>query len=122
FRSPRERLHRNEREHLEQMVLDHVAEATDLVIEPAPPLDAEALRHRDLDRLDVLAVPQGLEHLVREPEVHDVLHRLLAQEMVDPEDLVLTEDREQVVIELASRGQVVPERLLDHYPGPVREL
>ena len=122
FRPPRERLHRNEREHLEQMVLDHVAEAPDLVIEPAPTLDAEALRHRDLDRLDVLTVPQGLEHLVGEPEVHDVLHRLLPQEMIDPEDLVLTEDREQVVVELARRGQVVPERLLDHHPGPVGEL
>ena len=40
----------------------------------------------------MLAVPDGLEQSVGEAEGQDVLGRLLAQEVVDPEDLVVVED------------------------------
>ncbi len=70
----------------------------------------------------MIAVPQRLEHLVGEPEVHDVLHRLLPQEMVDPEDLVLADHLEQLAVELARRSEVVSERLLDHHPRTVGEV
>jgi len=39
--------------------------------------------------VDVVAVPDRLEQPVGEPEGQDVLGRLLAQEVVDPEDLFL---------------------------------
>ena len=43
-------------------VVDHrvIADGADLVVELPAPLDAERLGHRDLDALDVVAVPDGL--------------------------------------------------------------
>src|ERR687891_582428 len=55
--------------------------------------DPEVLGRGDLDVVDVVAVPDRLEHVVREPERHHVLDRLLAQGVVDAEDLALAEDR-----------------------------
>ena len=59
------------------------------------PFDAEALGHRDLHVLDVVAVPDRLEERVGEAEVEDVLHRLLAEVVVDAEDALLGEDAVQ---------------------------
>ncbi len=55
------RLHREVRQHLEQVVLDDVAHRARLVVERAAPLNAEVLRHGDLDALHVIAVPERLE-------------------------------------------------------------
>ena len=49
----RGRLHRDQREHLQEVVLDHVAQRADRVVEAAAVLDPEVLGHRDLDRVDV---------------------------------------------------------------------
>ena len=54
-------------------------------------LDPDRLGHRDLDVVDELAVPDRLEDPVREAEREHVLDRLLAEVVVDPEDLVLLE-------------------------------
>ena len=45
----------------------------------------------------MLAVPDRLEEGVREAQVHDVLHRLLAQEVVDAEEALLGKDRGQAL-------------------------
>ena len=56
----------------------------------------ERLRHVDLDVVDEVAVPDRLEQAVAEAEGQNVLRRLLAEEMVDAEDLVLGEDLVQL--------------------------
>ena len=68
----RGRLHRRGGDHLHQVVDDHVAQRPDRVVEVTAVLDAEALGHRDLDRRDVVAVPDRLEHRVREPQIEDL--------------------------------------------------
>jgi hypothetical protein len=73
------------------MVLHDVAQAADAVVERAAALDAERLGHRHLDALHVVTVPDRLEQRVGEPEHHQVLHGLLADEVVDPVDRVLGE-------------------------------
>ena len=100
------------------MVLDHVPERADRVVEGPAIVDAEVLGHRDLDRLDVLAVPDRLEERVGEAQVHDVLHRLLPEEVVDPEEPLLGEDRGEPVVQLARRAQVGAEGLLDDERAP----
>ena len=99
------------------MVLDDVAQRTHRVVESPPVLDSEVLRHRDLDAVHVAAVPHRLEDRVREPQVDDVHHRLLAEEVVDAHDLRLLEHLVQLLVELARRGEIVAERLLDHEAG-----
>src|SRR5665647_613604 len=48
-----------------------------------------------------------------------VLHRLLAEVVVDPEDGVRREHLADHLVERIGAGQVVPERLLDDHPAPL---
>ena len=89
------RLHRDEAEHLEEVGDDHVAEGAGFLVEAAAHLDRERLRDVDLDVVDVVAVPDRLEHAVGEAQREQVLHRLAAEVVVDPEDAALLEDRVQ---------------------------
>ena len=85
------RLHQGERQDLHDVVLDDVAQRPGGLVEAAAVLDAELLGHGDLDVVDVAAVPDRLEDGVGEAQGQDVLDRLLAQVVVDAEDLVLVE-------------------------------
>ena len=97
------------------MVDDDVAQGADRVVEVAAVLDAEALGHRDLDGVDVVAVPDRLEHRVREPEVEDLLEAHLPEEVVDPVELRLVDVLVQLGGQRARRVEVVAERLLDDH-------
>ena len=77
-------------------------------------LDAERLGHVDLDTLDVAAVPQRLEGLVREAQVQDLIETHRSQVVIDPVQLGLGDVLVQLGRESPSRGEVVPERFLDH--------
>ena len=68
--------------------------------------------------VDPVAIPDRLEQAVGEAERHDALDRVLAEEMVDAEDLVLVQRAQDVGIELARRLQAVTERLFDHDAAP----
>ena len=83
-------------------------------------LDAERFGDGDLHVVDVLVVPDRLEDRVGEPQRQQVLHRLLAQVVVDAEDLVLGEVLVKPLVQLLRGGEVVAERLLDHEARPAR--
>ena len=117
---PRRRLHREVAQHLEQVVLDDVADRAGRVVEAAAALDAEVLRHRDLHALDVGAIPERLEDRIREADEQHVVNGPLAEVMVDPEDVALDERAEQDPIQLARRGEVLAEWLLDDDAGALR--
>ena len=85
---------------------DHVAIGTGALVEVGALGQPERLRDVDLDVGDVVSVPDRLEEAVGEAEGEDVLGGLLAQEVVDPEDLVLIEDLVQPGIE-RHRGHIV---------------
>lgn len=72
-------LHGREGQELQQVVLDDVARGADPVVVPGAAADADVLGHRDLHVVDVVRVPDRLEHLVGEPEGQQVLDRLLAE-------------------------------------------
>ena len=95
------------------MVLHDVAHRADRVVEVPAVRDVEVLAHGDLHRRDELPVPDRLEDRVREAEVEDVLDRHLPEEVVDPVQLRLVDQRVQFGVQLARGGEVVPERLLD---------
>ena len=114
----RRRLHRDQADQLEQVVLEDVARRAGLLVERAAVLDADRLGHRDLHVVDVAAVPERLEDAVAEPEDQQVADRLLAQVVVDAIDLRLAEDLADLAVEPLRRFEVVPERLLDDDPPP----
>ena len=104
------------------MVLDHVPEGPGLVVVAGPALDPEAFRHGDLDALHQVAVPQGLEDGVGEPEDQEVPDGFLAQVVVDPVDLGFVEIAVDLLVEGDGRVQVFAEGLFHHQPGPARGL
>ncbi|MCW0416748.1 hypothetical protein NB689_002502 [Xanthomonas sacchari] len=114
----RRRLHRDHRQQLEQVVGHHVTQAAGGVVEAAAPFHADGLGRGDLHMVDAVAVPHRLEQAVGEAEGEDVLHRFLAEEMVDAEHLVLVQHAADDGVELACALQVVAERLLHDHPAP----
>ncbi len=93
---------------------DHVADVPGLLVEDATALDADVLGHRELHVVDVAAVPDRLEHPVREAEREDVLDGLLAEVVIDAEDLRLVEDLVDRRVQLHRAREVATERLLEH--------
>ncbi len=83
------------------MVLHYVAQRAGLFVERAAALDSHGFCRGDLHVLDVVAIPDRLEDTVGETEHQNVLHRLLAEIVIDAEDLALVEDRIHLVVELA---------------------
>ena len=104
------------------MILKHVAEDTGRVIEAGPMADVDGFGHRDLDVVDVIAVPQWLENGISETEEQDVLRRFLAEIVVDPVDLTLIEYGVHGSIQGLSRGEIRAKRFLDDHPSPTPGL
>src|SRR6516165_2113944 len=69
----------------------------------------------------MVAVPDRLEDAVREPQGEDVLHRLLTQEVVNPEDLALVERGVDGFVQRSCGGEIGPERLLEDDTGVAGE-
>src|SRR5271166_323882 len=110
--------HRGEREQLHQVVLDDIAGGANAVVVAGPPAQSDVFGHGDLHMVHVVRVPDRIPQLVGEAQRQDILHRLLAQVVVDPEYRLLREDRVDHVVEITCALQVVAERLLDDDPAP----
>jgi hypothetical protein len=95
------------------MVLHDIANDAKLVKISATPLGTERLLERDLHVVDVVPVPGGTQERVAESQNEDILHHLLAQVMVDAEELVLLPVGLERLLELTGARQVLAERLLD---------
>ncbi len=98
------------------MVLHHVAQRARLLVIAGTLLDTELLGHVDRDARDVIAVPRLLEQRVAEAEREQVLHRLLAEVVIDPVDLRLVEIPVREHVHLLRRREIVSERLFDDEP------
>ncbi len=85
-----------------------------MLVKAAAGFHAYGFRSRDLYVIDVVIVPERLEQAVGETADQNVLHRLLAQVVIDPVNLLLAHDLEQTTIELHRTGQIGAEGLFDH--------
>ena len=101
------------------MVRNHVAQRAGRVVEAAAMTDRELFVHGNLNMVDVIAIPDRLEHAVGKTQYQDVLYRLLAEIMIDPIELVLIGDFQQFIVQGFGRGEIGAERLFDHQPPPV---
>ncbi len=86
------RLHRHQRNQLEDVIGNHVAHGAGGFVIAAARFHADRLRHGDLDMIDVAAIPDGLEDSIRETEHQNVLDGFLAQVMIDAVDLFFAEN------------------------------
>ena len=90
----------------------HVAERAGRLIEGRTHVEAQRLGHIDLHVVDEVPVPDRLEQAVGEAERQDVLRRFLAQEVVDPEDLLLGEEFMQPGVQRHRAGEIGAKGLL----------
>ena len=100
------------------MVWYHVPQCAGFFIETAAALDTDGLGSRDLNVVDMVAVPQRLEDAVGETQHQDVLDRFFAEKVIDPIDLVFGQHLEDLRVEGLGRCQVMPERLFDDHSPP----
>ena len=68
---------------------DHVPVGPGAFVEAGTVVDRECFRDVDLYMVDVVAVPHGFEHAVREAQRDQVLHCLPAEDVVDAKYPVL---------------------------------
>ena len=111
-------LHGRQGQDLGQVVLDDIAQGPGLIVVTRPCLDTQGFGHRDLHGGHPVPVPEGFEGRVGEAEDEKVLDRLLAQIMVDPENLRLVEISVYEAVEGPGRIEVPAEGLLDDQPHP----
>ncbi len=79
--------HGQDAEYLEEVGDDHVAKGAGLFIKSPATFDGERFGYVDLDVAHVAATPERLEEFIREAQRQDVVDGLLAEEVVDAEDL-----------------------------------
>ena len=113
------RLHGAQRDQLEDVVRNHVAEGAGRLVIAAAQLDSELLGDRDLHVIDVAAIPDRLEDSVGETECENILDRFLAEIMVDAIDLLFVDDLADRAVQGDRRRQIVAEGLLDHDAPPL---
>ena len=101
---------------------DHVSIGAGLLVEGEALAEVERLRHVDLHMIDEIAVPDRLEQAVGEAEGENVLRRLLAEKMIDAEDLILGEDLVQFVVERDRALKIGAERLFHDDARPLGEI
>ena len=74
------------------MIWHHVPQRSGRVVEAAAMADRQLFVDGDLDMVDVVAIPDRLEHPVGEAKDQDVLDGFLAEIVVDPVDLMFVGD------------------------------
>jgi len=105
-----------QRNDLQQMVLHDIADGPDFFVKGAAALHAELFRHGDLNVLHVVSIPDRLQEGVGEAEKQQVLHRLLAQVVVDAKDGAFLEYLVQGTVKGLCARKVAPERLFHDHP------
>ena len=111
------RFHGDGAQQLQRMVLHHVAQRAGGFVKAAAFFHAQFFGNGDLDVGDVLAPPQGLEQGIAKAHGKQVLHRRLAQVMVDAKDLLLFKDLAHRFVDGAVGSQVVAQWFFQHDAG-----
>ena len=119
---PGRRLARGHREHLQQVRLQHVAQRAGGVVVARAALQPELLVVDDLDPLDVVRAPRGLEQPVVEPGREHRERGPLAEEVVDAVDAPLRHDLHELLVQLRRAVRVVAERLLEREHGVLGQV
>src|ERR1700722_4049784 len=104
------------------MVRDHVTSSAGCVEVSSAPLHTHGFGIGDLYVIDVAAVPDGLEDGIVEAEDHDVLHRLLAQVVIDAKDLVFLQHTLDVTVQRLGGLKILAERFFDDDATPAARV
>src|SRR5437016_14121584 len=102
------------------MVLHDVANRSDFFIKAPAALHTEALGHRDLHTRDIVAVPDGFEKGVGEPEIQKILYGFLSEQMIDSANGRLRKELMQHAVQRLRRSEIPAQRFCDDDLGVIR--
>ena len=111
------RLHADGAQQLQGMVLHHVAQGAGGVVKRAAFFDTQFFGNGDLDVGNVFTAPQRLKQCVAKAQGKKVLHRGLAQVVVDAENLLFAKKSADGFVDGPVAGQVVAQRFFQHHTG-----
>src|SRR3546814_18020694 len=94
----------------------HISQGNRIFKIATPVFHAHLLRHRNLDIIDVITVPQRFKQRISKTEGQDILYRFLTEVMVYAVYLLLLECPPQQLVKRYGRLLVVTERFLDNNP------
>lgn len=99
------------------MILHDISDDTNIIEVPATSFGTKWLFERYLHTLHVFFVPCGIQERVSKSKQGQVFDQLLAQVVINSEDLVFLEQRCQVVLQLPRGLQIAPKWLFHDQPG-----
>src|SRR5260370_38910943 len=111
-------LHGRERNKLEEMVGNHIAQSPGGFIEAAALLYPHGFRGRDLDVFNKMPVPDGFKDAVAETEHHQVLYGLFAEIVINAGDLPLFQHLLDFSMQRARSLQIVTEWFFSNHAPP----
>jgi len=94
-------------------VLHDITDDAELVEVSSTALSAERLLKCDLDVVDVVTVPCGVEELVAKSQDKNVLDHLLTEVVVNTEDLLLLPVRLQSLLQIARALKILAKWLFN---------
>src|SRR5580704_5309850 len=100
------------------MVRHHVTECAGCLVEAASLFHTNRFRRSDLHMVNSIAIPYRFKQTIGEAERHNVLNRILAEEMVDPKDLILVQCALDAGVQFARRVEAVAKRLVEDDASP----
>ena len=85
------RLHGKQCDHLEEMILDHVAQTAGRFVKGSAAFHSEILGQGYLDAGHIIAIPDRFQERIGEAEIEDIHDRLFSEEVIDAKDRVFRE-------------------------------
>src|SRR5229473_4482139 len=101
------------------MVGNHVTQRSRLIVVTSAFLHSDGFSHRNLYVVDISPVPNRFENSVSETKSQDILNRLLSEIVIDPVNLLLFSNVQELFIQSSCRLQIVTKWLLNDYSPPV---
>src|SRR5262249_15012296 len=86
-----------------------------------PAFDAQGLGDGDLYMVDMGGIPHRLEQGIGEAQSHQILHRFLAEIVIDAIDAMLGENMADRIIDGSCPMEVAPQWLVDHKARLLRD-
>jgi len=100
------------------VILDHVTDEAGLVVVPSSAFHTNGFRDGNLDMIDIVLVPDRLQHAISKTEHQHILHCLFAQIVIDAVDLVFVEMHLNGAIEQAGGIEIMTKGLFDNHAAP----
>ena len=105
------RLHRGQRQQLQHMVLQHVTHCAGIIVKSGAALQPHRFADGNLDMRNGVRIPKRFEQHIGKAQRHQVLYGFLTEIMVDTECAIFRKNRVYRIIDRATAGKIVAQRL-----------